>query len=146
MSWLQDAEVTLPKSAAELLADAQAAKIAEINSAYTKQAEPLVRDYPEIEQQSWTEQNREARAYLEWHADPQGDAPATPVLDNILLGRNGEGGNETLVELCEAVVSNAERFTLFQQLTGKRQRLVKRVKQADKTSDIDLISSIFVPK
>ena len=130
MSWLQDAEVTLPKTDAELLAEAQAAKIKQINDAYSAEAEPLVREYPEIEQQSWTEQNREARAYLDWHAAPQGDAPATPVLDNILLGRNGEDGTETLAELCEAVVSNADRFTLFQQLTGKRQRLVKAVRAA----------------
>lgn len=139
MSWLQDAEVTLPKTPAELLADAQAAKIREINDAYTAEAEPLVRDYPEIEQQSWTEQNREARAYLEWHAAPQGDAPATPVLDNILLGRNGEDGIETLAELCEAVVSNADRFTLFQQLTGKRQRLVKKVRGGETVEEVSAI-------
>jgi post-segregation antitoxin (ccd killing protein) len=130
MSWLQDAEVTLPKTDAELLADAQAAKIREINDAYTAEAEPLIREYPEVEQQSWTEQNREARAYLAWYADPQGDAPATPVLDNILLGRNGEDGTETLAELCEAVVNKAGQFTLFQQLTGKRHRLVKAVRTA----------------
>lgn len=131
MSWLADAEVTLPKTDAELLAEAQAAKIHEINDAYTAAAEPLISEYPEIEQQSWTEQNREARAYLEWHASPQGDAPATPVLDNILIGRNGEDGTETLAELSEAVVGNAERFTLFQQLTGRRQRLVKAVRAAE---------------
>lgn len=140
MSWLQDAEVTLPKTASELLTEAQAAKIAEINDAYSEQAEPLVREYPQIEQQSWTEQNREARSYLAWHADPQGDAPATPVLDNILIGRNGEDGTETLQELCEAVVNNAEKFTLFQQLTGRRHRLVKVVKNASQKSVVDLVS------
>ncbi|WJZ48855.1 hypothetical protein [Halomonas phage vB_HmeY_H4907] len=139
MSWLQDAEVTLPKTDAEILADAQAAKIKEINDAYTAAAEPLISEYPEVEQQSWTEQNREARSYLEWHADPQGDAPATPVLDNILLGRNGENGTETLAELCEAVVSNAERFTQFQQLTGKRQRLVKAVRAAEAVEAVNAI-------
>lgn len=139
MSWLQDAEVTLPKTPAELLAEAQVAKIREINDAYSGQAEPLVREYPQIEQQSWTEQNREARAYLEWHVHPQGDAPATPVLDNILLGRNGSDGTETLVELCEAVVSNAERFTQFQQLTGKRQRLVKAVRGAETVAAVNAI-------
>lgn len=140
MSWLQDAEVTLPKTPVELLAGAQAAKIKEINDAYSEQAEPLVRDYPEIEQQSWTEQNQEARAYLAWYAAPHGDAPATPVLDNILLGRNGEDGTETLVELCEAVVSNAERFTQFQQLTGRRQRLVKQVRAAGTDEVVNAIS------
>ena len=139
MSWLQDAEVTLPKTPAELLAEAQAAKTKQINAAYSEQAEPLVRDYPEIEQQSWTEQNREARAYLEWHVEAQGDAPATPVLDNILIGRNGEDGTETLAELCAAVVSNAERFTQFQQLTGKRQRLVKAVRAAEAVEAVNAI-------
>ncbi|AZM95897.1 hypothetical protein [Vreelandella venusta] len=131
MSWLNDAEVTLPKTDAELLADAQAAKIAEINAAYTAAAAPLIKEYPEVEQQSWTEQNREARAYLAWDEDQEGDAPATPVLDAILLGRNGEDGTETLAELCEAVIGNAEMFTQFQQLTGKRQRLVKAVRAAE---------------
>lgn len=119
------------KTDAELLADAQAAKIAEINAAYTAAAAPLIKEYPEVEQQSWTEQNREARAYLAWDEDQEGDAPATPVLDNILLGRNGENGTETLKELCEAVLNNADKFTQFQQLTGRRQRLVKAVRAAE---------------
>ncbi len=128
-----------PKTDAELLAEAQAAKIIEINAAYSAEAEPLIKDYPEIEQQSWTEQNREARAYLAWHADPQGDAPGTPVLDNILLGRNGEDGTETLAELCEAVVSKADQFTLFQQLTGKRHRLVKAARDAIIVEEVETI-------
>jgi hypothetical protein len=61
------------------------------------------------------------------------------VLDNILLGRNGSDGTETLVELCEAVVSNAERFTQFQQLTGKRQRLVKAVRGAETVAAVNAI-------
>lgn len=130
MSWLADAEITLPKTDAELLADAQAAKIAEINAAYTAQAEPLIKEYPAVEQQTWLAQEAEARAYLDWLGDPQGEHPSTPVLDAILLGRNGEGGTETLAELCAAVIGNAEQFTAFQQLTGKRQRLVKTVKSA----------------
>lgn len=139
MSWLNDAEVTLPKTSAELLADAKAAKIIEINDAYTAEAQPLIKDYPEIEQQSWVAQNSEARAYLAWHDDQQGDAPATPVLDNILAGRNGEEGEETLQELCLAVVDNADRFTQFQQLTGRRQRLVKAVRASD---DVDVVDGI----
>ena len=128
-----------PRTEAELLADAQAAKIKEINDSYTAEAEPLIHEYPEVEQQSWTEQNREARVYLEWLAGSQGDAPETPVLDNILIGRNGEDGTETLAELCEAVVSNADRFTQFQQLTGKRQRLVKEVRAAETVDAVDAI-------
>lgn len=116
---------------AEILASAQASKIREINEAYTAQAQPLIKDYPGVEQQSWSEQNREARAYLAWHDDQQGAVPATPVLDNILAGRNGEDGTETMQELCIAVVGNADMFTQFQQLTGRRQRLVKAVRAAE---------------
>lgn len=140
MSWLNDAEVTLPKTLAELLADAQASKIREINDAYTAEAQPLIKDYPEIEQQSWVAQNSEARAYLAWYDDQQGDAPATPVLNNILAGRNGEEGEETLQELCLAVVDNADRFTQFQQLTGRRQRLVKAVKASETVEEVSAIS------
>ncbi|WP_404462885.1 hypothetical protein LG331_09005 [Vreelandella aquamarina] len=119
------------KTLAELLADAQAAKIAEINDAYTEQVRPLVREYPEIEQQTWVAQNTEAGEYLAWHASQQGDAPVTPLLDAILLGRNGDGGSETLYQLSLAVRDNAERFTQAQQLTGRRQRLVKQVRAAE---------------
>lgn len=131
MSWLNDAEITLPKTPEELLADAQAAKINEINAAYTEQVQPLVKDYPEIEQQTWIAQESEATAYLAWHNDQQGDAPATPVLDNILAGRNGNDGTETLQELCLAVRENADMFTQAQRLTGKRQRLVRAVRAAE---------------
>ena len=131
MSWLNDAEVTLPKTAAELLAEAQAKKIKEINDAYTAAAKPLVKDYPEIEQQTWSLQDAEAKAYLGWFEGQQGDAPATPVLDQILAGRNGDGGTETMHDLCLAVRGNSDMFTQFQHLTGRRQRLVKQVRAAE---------------
>ena len=139
MSWLNDAEVTLPKTPVELLSDAQAAKIAEINDAYTAAAKPLVKDYPEVEQQTWALQDAEAKAYLAWFEDQQGGAPATPVLDQILAGRNGEDGTETMHELCIAVRGNAEMFTQFQQLTGRRQRLVKAVRAADTVEAVDVV-------
>jgi len=127
---------TLPPTDAKKLADAQASKIREINDGYTAEAQPLIKEYPEIEQQSWVAQNSEARAYLAWHDDQQGDAPATPVLDNILAGRNGEDGTETLQDLCLAVVDNADRFTQFQQLTGRRQRLVKTAEMIEEINAV----------
>lgn len=119
-----------PKTALELLNEAQAAKIAEINAAYTEHAEPLIREYPQVEQATWLAQENEARAYLEWHAAQSGEPPATPVLTQILAGRNGDDGAETMVELCVAVMNNADMFTTFQTLTGRRQRLVKQVRAA----------------
>lgn len=134
-SWM-----VLPKTHEDLLADAQAKKIAEINAAYTAQAEPLIKEYPQVEQSTWPSQNYEARSYLDWLGDPQGEQPSTPVLDAILLGRNGEDGSETMAELCTAVIDNADMFTQFQQLTGRRQRLVKDIKQATTAEDVNAIS------
>ncbi|MGY4876521.1 hypothetical protein ACLUEY_01390 [Vreelandella aquamarina] len=140
MTWLNDAEVTLPKTPAELLEDAQAAKIAEINAAYAATAEPVIKDYPEVEQATWAIQNAEATAYIDWLSSGEGEQPNTPMLDAILAGRNGDDGTETLVDLCDAVLDNARQFTQFQVLTGKRQRLVKAAKTAETVEAVNAIA------
>ena len=124
------------------LADARAAKINEINATYVESITPLIREYPEVEQATWLAQESEARAYLEWEEfSAEGEpAPPMPVLDNILIGRNGEDGTETMQQLCLAVLKNADLFAAAQQLTGKRQRLVKWAKAAGTIEEIDLIS------
>ena len=123
------------------LADGCADKIREINQAYVTSITPLIREYPDVEQATWIAQEREARAYLEWEEFDAGTepAPATPVLDNILIGRNGEDGTETMQQLCLAVLKNADLFAAAQQLTGKRQRLVKEARKAETVEDIELI-------
>lgn len=139
MSWLQDAEVTLPKTPAELLAEAQSAKIVEINAAYTAIAEPIVRDYPEVETKSWDQQKADAEAYLAWHEDQEGEPPTLLVLPGILRGRNGTDGTETLYELSLAVRRNALAFAEFQEMTGVRQRLVKAVREAETVEGVNAI-------
>lgn len=124
------------------LENARAAKINEINEMYVASITPLIREYPEVEQKTWLSQEREAREYLEWEefggdTDPP---PPTPVLDNILLGRNGEDGTETMQQLCLAVLENADLFAAAQQLTGKRQRLTKMARVAETTEALELIS------
>lgn len=130
-----------PEERAEHLSNARQSKIEEINDAYNEQTAPLVRDYPEREQQTWIAQEEQARAYLAWRAaGAQGEPPATPVLDNILLGRNGDNGTETLEELCHAVLENAAMFAEAQQLTGKRQRLVKLARAAETEEALEAIT------
>lgn len=130
----------MPPTALELLDAAKQTKIEEINSEYTAAVKPLIKDYPDIEQATWWAQEGEARAYLEWLENQQGDTPATPVLYNILEGRNADDGAETLHELCLAVMDNAAMFTQAQLLTGKRQRLVKKVRKAETQESLDLIN------
>lgn len=132
--------VTKPTKEDQLNA-ARAVKIDEINAAYVEVVTPLIRDYPQIERDTWWAQEPEATAYLEWEKfGGDTDPPPTPVLDNILLGRNGEDGTETLHDLSLAVLDNAQRFTEAQRLTGKRQRLVKLARAAETLEVLDAIS------
>ena len=118
----------------------RANKISEINSAYSAAVDPLIREYPEPEPLSWAHQDTEAQAYLAWQASgAQGDAPATPVLEQILAGRNGDDGTETMLELCEAVERNAVAFRQSQVLTGKRQRLVRLVREAESIEEVEAV-------
>jgi hypothetical protein len=132
--------VKYPPTDAEKLDELKRRKIRDINAAYSERAAPLVSEYPELEQKTWPSQNAEAAAYLAWYEDPQGEAPQTPVLDAILAGRNGDGGSETMFDLCVVVMGNAKRFTQFQYLTGKRQRLVKQVRGAETKEAVGAIS------
>ncbi|MED5253076.1 MAG: hypothetical protein VX811_13720 [Pseudomonadota bacterium] len=124
---------------AEQLEHRRADKLREINDAYTATAQPLVKEYPEVETKSWDQQKADAEAYLAWHETQQGDPPIMMVLDKILAGRNGDDGTETLHELCLAVQRNAAAFAEFQVLTGKRQRLAKQVRDAGTLEALDAI-------
>ncbi len=129
-----------PPSPEELLEAAQARQILAINDAYSQAVAPLIKDYPSPEPLSWAHQDAEAQAYLAWHAaGEQGDPPATPVLDRILAGRNGDDGTETMLELCQAVERNAEMFRQAQELTGLRQRLVKAVRAAKTVEQVKAV-------
>ncbi|WP_339883638.1 hypothetical protein [Vreelandella maris] len=125
---------------AEQLERRRADKLREINDQYTAAASPLIKEYPEVEQKSWDQQKADAEAYLVWHETQQGEPPQMMVLDNILAGRNGEDGTETLYELCLAVRRNAQAFAEFQLLTGKRQRLAKLVRAAEGVEGVGSIN------
>lgn len=130
--WVEDESAALD--------DAKALQTRKINDAYTAAAAPLIRDYPELETKTWPQQDAEASTYLSWHDDgEQDDPPATPVLDRILAGRNGDDGTETLYELCLAVRANAELFTQAQELTGRRQRLVRQIRQAETVEEVEAV-------
>ncbi len=139
--WLGPIE--LPADEAEAAKDAleqrRNAKLNEINAAYTAAAQPLVKEYPEVETKGWDQQKADAEAYLAWHETQQGEPPTMMVLDRILAGRNGDNGTETLYELCLAVQRNAAAFAEFQVLTGKRQRLAKAARSAETLEVLDAI-------
>lgn len=128
-------------TAAELLERAKDAKLAEINAAYTAAMEPLLKTYPEVETKGWDAQRSEAQAYQAWlDAGSSGSAPATPVLDKILSGRNGVDGAEPLAELVGKVLTNAQAFIDAQEMTGYRHRLEKQITDATSTAEVEAIT------
>tara|TARA_B100000700_G_scaffold189815_1_gene209160 strand:- start:30342 stop:30887 length:546 start_codon:yes stop_codon:yes gene_type:complete len=123
------------------LEEVKEAKLKEINEAYNEQMRPLIKSYPEIEREGWGEQKAEAQAYQAWvDADSAGDPPATPTLDYILSGRNGDDGTETLAELVGKVLANVATFQASQELTGKRHRLEKAINGAATKVEVEAVA------
>lgn len=142
-AWYQSWEFRdfTPEEMESRLVNAKKQKLAEINREYQLQVDPLISEYPNPEPLSWATQNLEADAYLAWvEADDGTDAPPTPILDAILLGRNEDGGTETVGELCDAVKRNTALFIQAQVLTGRRQRLTKQVEEATTLEDVNAVS------
>lgn len=124
--------------------DAQkASKILQINQAYAQAMAPLAKEYPEEERWSWGKQEQEANNYMAWVAlGRKGDAPATPVLDLLLEGRNADGGEETVEELSGRIQNNVQMMIQTQRYTGHRQRLEKQVKAATSVADLKAIDPL----
>ena len=118
-------------------------KVAQINQAYAQVMAPLAKEYPEEERWSWGKQEQEANNYMAWVAlGRKGDAPATPVLDLLLEGRNADGGEETVEELSARIQNNVQMMIQTQRYTGHRQRLEKQVKAATSAAELKAIDPV----
>ncbi|WP_404463101.1 hypothetical protein LG331_09995 [Vreelandella aquamarina] len=123
-AWMRPA-----KTPAELLAEAQAAKLAEINDAYQSELDAVLNEYPNAETKTWDKQEAEARA---WDAD--NEAP-TPLLDAVAAGRNMDKA-----ELVQRVLAKADAWiALSGQATGKRQSLEDEISKAKTLDALDAI-------
>lgn len=119
----------LPQPPEPTLEDLRAAKINEINTAFTQAAAALTAGYPESERLTWPVQQQEA---LAWEADP--DAP-TPYLDGLAAARG-----ITPEEMREKTLQQTQLFmSASQQLVGKRQRLRDLVYEAESPEDLEQI-------
>jgi len=110
-------------------ADMQAAKVVQVNAAFTQAAAALTEGYPEAERLTWATQQAEV---LAWDADE--NAP-TPYLDGLAAARG--------ISPAEMRQKTLEQTQLFmaasQQLVGKRQRLRDLVYEATSPEDLDAI-------
>lgn len=115
---------------APILADVQAAKLAEINRAYQAAMAVILDAYPQAETLTFDKQEREARA---WQAD---NATATPYIDAMLVERP-----LTKAELVGRIIAKADQFTqLSGEATGKRQRLEESILAATDAATVEGIT------
>ena len=120
----------------ELLAQAKADKLAEINAVCQSTLEALTPTYPERELTTFDKQESEARAYL---ADP---TASTPLLSALAAGRGIE-----LADLVQRVIAKADAFTIASGfIIGQRQALEDRLDAAQTVDDVQaVIVSISMP-
>lgn len=120
----------------ELLAQAKADKLAEINAECQRMLESLTPTYPERELTTFDKQEIEARAYA-------ADATAsTPLLSALAAGRGIE-----LADLVQRVIAKADAFTIASGfIIGQRQALEDRLDAAPTVDDVrDIVVSIIMP-
>ena len=120
----------------ELLAQAKADKLAEINAVCQSTLEALTPTYPERELTTFDKQESEARAYL---ADP---TASTPLLSALAAARGIE-----LADFVGRVIAKADAFTIASGfIIGQRQALEDRLDAAQTVDDVQaVIFSISMP-
>ena len=120
----------------ELLAQAKADKLAEINAVCQSTLEALTPTYPERELTTFDKQESEARAYL---ADP---TASTPLLSALATARGIE-----LADLVGRVIAKADAFASASgYIIGQRQALEDRLDAAQTVDDVrDIVVSIIMP-
>uniref|UniRef100_UPI003FF0D104 hypothetical protein n=1 Tax=Bilophila wadsworthia TaxID=35833 RepID=UPI003FF0D104 len=120
----------------ELLAQAKADKLAEINAVCQSTLEALTPTYPERELTTFDKQESEARAYL---ADP---TASTPLLSALAAARGIE-----LADFVGRVIAKADAFTIASGfIIGQRQALEDRLDAAQTVDDVQaVIVSISMP-
>ncbi|STZ76348.1 hypothetical protein [Bergeriella denitrificans] len=131
----QSAWILSDQAATEILAQAKAAKLKELNAAAQAfvAAAAEVDSYPDFEIRTWVLQSAEAKA---WHADPAAD---TPVLDQIAASRGVPA---------DALKAAALRKSLaFEKLTahvaGQRQALETKIEKAKNQTALETIEIAF---
>lgn len=120
----------------ELLAQAKADKLAEINTTCQSILESLTPTYPERELTTFDKQESEARAYL-------ADATAsTPLLSALAAARGIE-----LADLVQRVIAKADAFASASgYIIGQRQALEDRLDAAQTVEDVRAVTvSITMP-
>lgn len=85
-------------------------KLAEIKAQYESAVKAMIGDTDRSEMASWTKQESEARAWI------NDNAASTPVIDNLLIGRNM---GETKAQLVAKIIAKADAYAVaYAQVLG----------------------------
>ena len=107
----------------------------EVEAWFSTMEKPLLKEYPEIERDSWPQQYDEAVAYLE---DNEAD---TPLLDGLCAGRLDD--KQTLAQ---KILANRQAFAAAGLAIGTRKRLLKAIDACDTQEQLDAVSVPGVEK
>lgn len=106
--------------AAPTLDELKAQALVKVNTGFTADAQALIGAYPEMERETWPNQQAEAVA---WQAN---NATATPYLDAIAAARGAD-----LTTFRQSVVNRVTQFKAGSAaLVGKRQKLADAINAA----------------
>ncbi len=111
------------------LAEAKVAAHATVDRGFMADSSVLIGSYPEVERETWPNQQAEADA---WHAD---NTVATPYLDAIATARGVD-----LAAFRQSVYDHVIQFkTTSASLVGKRQRLSDAIDAATTVDEVQAI-------
>lgn len=116
-------------------------KIAEITSAFEQAMGALVAGYPEREISSWPQQEKEARAWVDYLASTAAGTtaptpPATPMLDALATARG-----VTKDVIAQKIVQKADQYAAAAgALIGKRQALEDQINAATTVVELEAIT------
>jgi len=115
-------------------------KLFEINQHFDMEMKKIISSYPEMEVQSWSIQEKEARAWADYLVAKKSNkslsAPTTPMLDSLSKARGVSKST-----LAKKIIAKADKYAAFiGDLVGKRQMLEDKVNAAKTHDDLDAIT------
>lgn len=118
-------------------------KLFQINQQFEQAMQALVAQYPQLERESWPQQEKEARVWVDYLNATSGTttaattatAPATPLLDALAQARG-----VTKDQLAKTIIAKADAFAAAAgALIGKRQALEDQINAATTFAELEAI-------
>lgn len=115
----------------QTLAEAKSKKLSIFSTQYESAVKAMIGDTDTSEMASWTKQESEARA---WIAD---NTALTPVIDNLLIGRNM---GETKAQLVAKIIAKADGYAVaYSQVLGQYHAKQKSIEACATVEEVNAL-------